>query len=328
MASSPELNNGQVMAYLLDGQGSARTIDLGQTDIASFDQGTIWVHLDYTDPEDIQWLTESSSLDSLVVEALLAEETRPRTTAIGDGLLIALRGVNLTPGADPDDMVAIRLWVESGRIISTRKRDLLSVGDLVDQLKSGHGPMSASDFLVELVDRLVWRMSDTVDQFEDRVADLEDRILEANSSDLRNELAILRRQAITLRRYLAPERDALARLITEKATWLNENDRLKLREVSDRLIRHIEDLDAVRERAAVTQEELLSRLSEQLNKRMYVLSLVAAVFLPLGFLTGLLGINVAGIPGSEYSNAFWIFVGLLGGVIFLQLILFRWKNWL
>jgi hypothetical protein len=65
---------------------------------------------------------------------------------------------------------------------------------------------------------------------------------------------------------------------------------LRIREVSDRLIRNIEDLDAVRGRAAVTQEELLSRLSEQMNSRMYVLSVVAAIFLPLGFLTGLLGI--------------------------------------
>ncbi len=328
MRSGSQLTNGSVLAYLLDGKGGARTIDLNQPGAVSLNDGAMWVHLNYTDPHDISWLTESSLLEPLVVEALLAEETRPRTTAIGDGLLIALRGVNHTAGADPDDMVAIRLWIESGRIITTRKRDLLSVGDLIDQLNSGHGPSSASDFLVELVDRLVWRMNDTVDQFEDRVADLEDRILEANSSGLRYELATLRRQAITLRRYLAPERDALARLITEKVSWLDDSNRLRLREVSDRLIRHIEDLDAVRERAAVTQEELLSRLSEQLNTRMYVLSVVAAIFLPLGFLTGLLGINVGGIPGSEYAKAFWVFVGLLGGVIVFQLFLFRWKKWL
>ena len=181
---------------------------------------------------------------------------------------------------------------------------------------------------MKLVDRLVWRISDTVDQFEDRVADLEDQVLESNSSSMRYELATLRRQAITIRRYLAPQRDALARLITEKIDWLDDGSRLRLREVSDRLIRHIEDLDVVRERAAITQEELLSRLSKQLNTRMYVLSVVAAIFLPLGFLTGLLGINVGGIPGSEYAQAFWIFVGVLIAILMLQVLLFRWKNWL
>ena len=63
----------------------------------------------------------------------------------------------------------------------------------------------------------------------------------------------------------------------------------------------IEELDAARDRAAVTQEELASRLAEQSNKRLYVLSVVAAVFLPLGLITGLLGVNLGGIPGTPGS---------------------------
>jgi zinc transporter len=56
----------------------------------------------------------------------------------------------------------------------------------------------------------------------------------------------------------------------------------------------------------VTQEELAARLSEQMNRNTYMLSVVAGVFLPLGLLTGLLGINVGGIPGTENPNAFVI----------------------
>lgn len=326
--SDPQFNIEIPSACLLDGKGGAQKLDSDQVAAWKPEEGVLWTHLDYTNSHDQQWLKESSTLDGLVVEALLTEETRPRTTMIGDGLLIALRGVNLTPGSDPEDMVAIRIWVDKGRIVTTRKRDLLSVMDLVEKLNAGRGPTSTADFLVELVDRLVWRMSDTVDQFEDRVADLEERVLESGTTTMRYELANLRRQAITLRRYLAPQRDALARLLVEKVDWLDEGSRLQLREVSDRLIRHIEDLDAVRERAVVTQEELLGRMSEQINTRMYVLSLVAAIFLPLGFLTGLLGINVGGIPGAENVSAFWIFLGFLVGVVVLQVILFRWKNWL
>ena len=315
-------------AYQLDGQGGGRKLEASEIAAAQSEDATLWVHLYYSEEQDRKWLIESSGLDPLVVEALLAEETRPRTTVIGDGLLIALRGVNLTPGAEPDDMVAIRLWIDKNRIISTRKRVLLSIADLVEQIKTSKGPKNTADFIVELADRLVWRMNDTVDNFEDRVADLEERVLEADNSTLRYELATLRRQVITLRRYLAPERDALSRLIMEKVSWLDDGQRVQLRETSDRLIRHIEDLDAVRERAAVTQEELLSRVSEQMNTRMYVLSLVAAIFLPLGFLTGLLGVNVGGIPGADYPHAFLIFVVLMIIVVILQILLFHWKKWL
>ncbi len=327
MISESQPTKDGAVAYLLDRKGAACYLDVSQ--VASFtpDAGILWVHLNYTNPEDQKWLIEASSLNELIVEALLAEETRPRVIAIGEGLLIALRGVNLTPGADPDDMVSIRIWIDSERIITTRKRDLLSVSDIIEQLKSGRGPTTAAEFLVELVDRIVWRMSNTVEAFEDRVAHLEEQVLESNASGMRYELATLRRQVITLRRYLAPQREALSRLLIEKVAWLDETSRLRLKEVNDRLIRHIEDLDAVRERAAVTQEELLSRLSEQVNSRMYVLAIVASIFLPLGFLTGLLGVNVGGIPGSQYAYAFWVFVGILTGLLMIQVWLFRWKKW-
>jgi zinc transporter len=316
-----------IHAFLFDGTGGGRRLELSDIESWTPEQGVLWVHLDYTSEDAQQWLQNSAGLEELVVDALLVEETRPRATLIDDGLLIALRGINTNPGAEPDDMVAIRLWVDDKRIISTRERVLLSVRDIIERLDTGKGPVDTAGFLVMLADRLVWRMSDTVDHFEDLVADLEDQVLDAGSGSLRFDLATLRRQTIMLRRYLAPQRDAFARLISEKIAWLDDDDRLRLREVNDRLIRHIEDLDAVRERAAVTQEELLSRLSDQMNTRMYVLSVVAAIFLPLGFLTGLLGINVGGIPGTEHPWAFLLFLLFLVGVVAAQILWFRRKKW-
>ncbi len=328
MTSTLQFKNEAVLAYLIDGKGGAR--ELNESAVSSWvpEDGQLWVHVNYSSHAGTEWLTNASGLDSLIIEALLAEETRPRTTAIGDGLLIALRGVNLNPGADPEDMVSIRIWIDSRRIVTSRKRDLISVSDLIDQFHFKHGPCNSAEFLIELIAKLVMRMSDTVDQFEDRVAELEELVLAAEGSSLRNDIATLRRQAIAIRRYLAPEREALSRLISEKISWLDDTNRHQLREISDRLIRHIEDIDAVRERAAVTQEELQSRLSEQMNSRMYVLSVVAAIFLPLGFLTGLLGINVGGIPGTESPWAFLIFIGILVIVVVFQVLVFRWKKWM
>jgi zinc transporter len=160
------------------------------------------------------------------------------------------------------------------------------------------------------------------------VAELEEAVLTKESHELRPMLASIRRDAIYLRRYMAPQREAIARLQSEKISWLADEDRVRLREVYDRLTRYLEDLDAARERAAVTQEELISRLSEQMDNRMYVLSIVAAIFLPLGFLTGLLGINVGGIPGAEYKASFAVFCMLLVGLIIVEIIIFRRKKWM
>lgn len=322
-----DTNEGMVHALVLDGRGSARELDWSELPQWKPEDGLLWVHFDYSHSRASDWIKQQSGLDEIVADALLTEETRPRSTPIGDGLLLAMRGVNLNPNADPEDMVSIRMWLEKHRVVSTRRRRLLSVSDLRGQLLQGSGPANTAEILTELCDLMVWRMSSTVEQAEERIDDLEEQVLSAESHLLRAELAATRRQTIMLRRYLAPQRDALTRLATEKVSWLNEDSRLKLREVNDRLIRHLEDLDAVRERAAVTQEELASRLAEQLNNRMYVLSIVAALFLPLGFLTGLLGINVGGIPGADEPTAFLIFVVVLAGIIAGQFWIFRKLQW-
>ena len=89
-----------------------------------------------------------------------------------------------------------------------------------------------------------------------------------------------------------------------------------------------EDLDLARERTVVLQEELLSQVAQEQNTRMYVLSVVAAIFLPLTFVTGLLGMNVGGLPGLESPTGFtWSIIVMVVAAIGL-LLFFRFKRWL
>jgi len=321
-------NDGLIAAYILDGKGSGRKIGWKEIQEWTPTAGLLWIHLNFTAPEAQRWIREESQLDDVVGDVLLADESRPRVTAFDDGLLIALRGVNLNPGADPEDMVSLRIWAEKNRIITTRRRKLLSVADLCSAIEKGKGPTASGEFLEDVADRLMSRMGGVIGDLEDKVAELEEAVLTKESHELRPMLASIRRDAIYLRRYMAPQREAVERLQSEKISWLTDDDRVRLREVYDRLTRYLEDLDAARERAAVTQEELVSRLSEQMDNRMYVLSIVAAIFLPLGFLTGLLGINVGGIPGAEYKAAFAVFCMLLVGLIIVEIIIFKRKKWM
>ena len=321
-------NDGLIAAYILDKKGGGRQLGWDGIDSWQPDQGLLWIHLDYSSQNVQEWLFGKSGLEEVISDALTEEDSRPRCTPFQEGLLLGLRGVNLNPGADPEDMVGIRIWFEKDRIISTRKRKILSISDIRAAIEQGTGPESLGDFLVQLAGRMMERMRHVIDDLEDAVADVEDQVLTSESRQLRTELAALRRQAISLRRYLSPQREALSRLLTEKIAWLDESDRIRLREVYDQLTRHIEDLDEARDRAAVTQEQLINSLSEQMNNKMYILSIVAAIFLPLGFLTGLLGINVGGIPGADSKLGFSVFVILLVGVVGFQIWFFKKKKWL
>jgi zinc transporter len=260
--------------------------------------------------------------------ALLAEETRPRVAVQGDDLLVILRGVNLNPGAEPDDMVSIRSWIEESRAVSVQLRPLRAVEDIRDDITAGRGPRNAADFLEGVTRKLADRMAPVIGAIDDRADALEGEVVGAPGRALRLELGELRRNAIGLRRYIAPQRDALARLVVENVDWLGPAHRSRLRETAERVTRYVEDLDAARDRAQVTQDELTARLSEQMNRNTYVLSVVAAIMLPLSLITGLLGINVGGIPLSESPLGFASVAALLVVLAALLWWVFRWRKWL
>lgn len=319
-------HDGLICAYLFDGHGGARElqwVDLGRIP----DSGFVWVHLNLEGEKTRGWLTGKSGLPEIVVEALTYDEVRPRCTPLGDGLLINLRGVNLNPGADPEDMVAVRIYIDAQRVLTVRRRRMMAVQDIRDRLAAGQGPIDACDFLVELATRLVERMGPVIADLDDEIDALEDKAIADAHAGLRAELWQSRRVAIELRRYIAPQRDAMARLVTERVSWIDAQAGQRLREVADRITRYVEDLDAARERAAIIQDELTTRLAETMNRNMYMLSIIAAIFLPLSLLTGLLGINVGGIPGVEWKWAFTIVaVGVLviGIAGFLLMRRLRW----
>lgn len=315
-------------ALLLDGQGQARSLSPEEQARWQPEDGILWLHLDYTLDTTRHWLEQESGLPELAIDALLAENTRPRAAVLDEYLLLALRGVNTNPGADPEDMVSIRLCVGPHRIISTRKRRLMAVSKLLEQFQQGEGPRNSAELIIHLSEQLVERMGVTVEALEDQLSDLELDLLAQPGSEMRQAVRSLRRQIVTLRRYFTPQRDAFNQMSSERLSWLSADMKLALREINDQLLRHIEDLDIIRERAAMAQEELASQQGEQLNLRMYVLSIISAIFLPLGFLTGLLGINVGGIPGADSEYAFLIFLLMLVLLVGGLLLLFRRWRWL
>ncbi len=320
--------SGLIAAYHLDGKGGG--LEIGWDEVRDWtpSSGLIWVHLDFSDPDAAAWLVGQAGLDPTIAQALLAGESRPRSVVSRGGLLVILRAANLNEGADADDMVALKVWLEGNRIITTRRRALRTIDSMRSALEDGRGPTSPGDYLARVCDGLTERVGDALSDLEDRVDALEDAVLTEQSYDLRARIADFRRTAIRFRRYLAPQKDTLTRLHGERVEWLTELERAQLREVGDRALRMVEDLDSARDRAAVAQDELNSKLSEQMNQTMYILSIVTGIFLPLGLLTGLLGINVGGMPGVDSDSAFLVVCGALLVMAFALTVVFRRRGWI
>lgn len=315
-------------AYAINGDGSSMLLQGSDISKTLEDEQLAWVHLDGNHNQTKKWLTtEISYLDDLIIDALLEPNTRPRILEFEQGALMILRGVNLNENAAPEDMISIRLWIDAHRIISVQLRQLKAVEDIIQKLKEGKGPQNSGEFIGALSGRLFERMEPVFTALDEYLDDVEEQVMDHPDKTQRSAITDIRKQAIIFRRYIAPQKDAIAFLRTSEMPWLEQNHKRKLQENLDRIIRYVEDLDTIRERAQIVKEELANALADKMNKNMYVLTIVAAIFLPLGFLTGLLGINVGGIPGADNDIAFYIFCGILSALVFAQILYFKWKKW-
>lgn len=320
--------NALVCAYSIDANGRAKSLSYDDIQTPLKNKQWKWIHLDRMANETAPWLCDTANIPPIATTALLAEETRPSLKEYSDGHVINLRGVNLNTDASQEDMVAIRLWVTHEQVISLRRYKLMAIQDLRDQYENGSGPKTIGGFISALCHGLIQRISNKLNDLEESLDLLEEQAIEKPSAKQRNEVMDIRRKAIPLKRFLFPQRDALEELSRLNVKWLSTHDKEHIREAYHQLSRIIEALDAFKERATLLQEELTNLSAEIANHNTYVLTIVASIFLPLGFLTGLLGINVGGVPGTENPWAFAIvcFLMVLIGVI--EIIILKWLKWI
>lgn len=298
----------------LDGQGGGKLLPWDKAVCEELPKGLFWLHLDWDTPLAHQLLVETFGVDPVVAEALVEEDTRPRSLAAGRDEMVILRGVNLTPGAEPEDMISLRMLVNEQRVITLTRRELRSIAELKQAIDSGQGPTTMGDFMVTLIEKMVGRIAPVLAQLEDAIDEEEDDLVEGKLSHVESTLVGVRGRIIKLRRYLAPQREALVRLSQEKLAWVLPEERARLSETANQLTRSIEDLDEFRERAQVIQEEIGLYYNRRLTRSTFVITLAASVLVPLNLVAGLFGMNVGGIPGKESPYAFWVIAALFIGL--------------
>ncbi|OUD09440.1 hypothetical protein BVC71_06185 [Marivivens niveibacter] len=289
-----------------------------------------WAHLDGKHPDAAEWVSaELDYLDLQAREALLDVDTRPRIKVVQDGVILILRGINDNDGEDPEDMASIRIYADEHRIVTVARKRIMAIERMEAAMDAGHGPQSAGDFLVVLIEDLVGHIAEFQAELDAVAEDLELKVVSEKGRELRHDVAALRLQVIAARRYVGPQRDALRSFADMTVSFMDPETRREIDEEAQKMTRIAEDMDELRDQAVVLREELSGQLSDQVNKNTFVLSVLSAIFLPLGFITGLFGVNVGGMPGVNSPIAFWLLSVLCLGLFAFPLLglwIFRLMN--
>jgi zinc transporter len=292
------------------------------------EQGPIWVHLDQPTVPVTEWLPKEHALDAAVVSSLLADSRRPRVEVVNHhDLIIVLRTLNLDGGPASEVGRNTRIWASPQRIITAGEGQAGVFEDSAQQLESGAGPQTIPEFLVRLMDNVVKRAELSILQIDADMTDLELDEDKGMSVAAERPRAV-RRRATQLRRAMAPYREVLVQLNHLQLQWLREHLRETWDAMADDAAQVVEEVDGILDRARLVQEAISDRLAQELNQRVYVLTLLSCIVLPLTFLTEVFGVNLDGMPGTaNHPWAFTVFCLILALVGFIQFMIFRrWRR--
>jgi zinc transporter len=290
-------------------------------------QGPIWIHVDQPTIPATEWLQKEHAPDAAVVSSLLAEARRPRVEVVHhEDLIIVFRSLHLDGGPASEVGRNTRIWASRQRIITAGEGNTGVFEDCAQQLASETGPQTIPEFLVRLMDNVVKRAELSILQIDADMTDLELDEDKGMSVPAERPRAV-RRRATQLRRAMTPYREVLVQMNHLPLPWLREHVHDTWDAMVDDAAQVVEEVDGILDRARLVQEAIGDRLARELNQRVYVLTMLSGIMLPLTFLTGLLGVNLDGIPGgANHPWAFAIFCITLALVGVVQFMIFRrWR---
>lgn len=309
--------DGVVFAWQISNHES-REINAKEVDHALTDTTvSLWLHLNLSNARIQRWIKQTPHLPGPLKEAILDEVSRSRMETVdefGDGLMIVMNDFRIGLGKTDENEETGTLWaiLTPRLMLSLRAHPLLTTDTLRQLLRHRRvQPSSTVSLYHEIIEERANHLRRKVDELSQEIDELEEALLTGGTLPEHEMLGRLRISCSRLRRHYAPELTALRRLIRRRPVWFSDDDTDKLREQIEFLAYLVDDVHNLHERAKVLQDELSAHVAEFNAKNLQVLSVMTVIFLPMTLVTGIMGMNMADLPGLDHS--FWMIMAIMLG---------------
>lgn len=311
--------------WLFDGRGGMKQVE--QLDHVPHGQFA-WIQLT---PDDVDtFLSQQVDVPPMVQAILTMATMRLRVFNDDAHFITALRAVTVDIKAPLKvNYELMRFWLHERLVVTVQMQQSLVTKTIQEALDKGRGPKNPAELLEWMMFDLTEASARTIKAITDVLNRIEDNMVAGYKPPPQQvkRLNLLRQRLIVIKRYLKPQREVMSLLLTQKLTWMTKVQFLHLQAVVDSNVRLIDDIDMAYDQATVLADQLNSLSHDDTNNKIFILTLVAAIFMPLSFLTGLLGVNLGGIPGAKSPWGFLILCLIVVVLFAAQYIIFRRRKW-
>lgn len=284
-----------------------------------------WTVLDGRDPTDRAWIETQGRFDDAIRTAIAKPPERNDRAHLDSAIVLSLARSDDAAGEPPP---GLNIVLEAQRVTTICYGTEAFIGEAFDREVARGSAMSSSRVLLSVVTALIKQLQPALSDLADRIDLLEDGAMRDSDERIDDQVVSAGQQILALRRYLAPLNYEVNYLALNSDELPGGAEPRYLRRAAEALARIVGALDGGHHRVQLMLNQLGNRDTSRLERSMHKLTLVATVFLPLSFITGLLGINVAGIPDSHDPVGFWVVCAVLVAVAVASIVVIRWKKWM
>lgn len=320
--------------FLREGKELETGIDLRETkELLRDEKNLLW--LDFLEPgeEEFEFLEKTFSLHPLVIEDCRVPREEPKVDEFSDYLFMVLHSVYCYKDKEErEEPLSIReMDVILGRnyILTLHKEKIWNINTTMEQLKKNPRILSRGcDFLLYFIlDDIMDNYFYILNLIEDRIDALEETVSTAKSEEFLNEVFSCKRHILSLRKVMAPQRELIARFCRRDYPFIHSQMAVYYRDIHDHLTRIYSMIEINREVLPSVMEAHLSLLTLKMNDIIKVLTVVATIFMPMTFLTGVYGMNFVFLPELKWRLGYLFAWGIILITGFSLLFYCRRKKW-
>ena len=291
-----------------------------------------WINIDgLHDVQVIEKIGQHFNLHPLLLEDILNTEQRPKMEDFGDYIFLVVKMLYYNDQAEQVEAEQISLILGSSWVISFQERPGDVFNAVRERIQKGKGrirKMGADYLAYSLLDAIVDNYFIIMEKFGDRIEDTETELAASPTRQTLQAIRTIKREMIFLRKSVWPLRELVSSLERGESPLIHESIGVYLRDVYDHTIQVIDTVESFRDMISGMLDIYLSSISNRMNEVMKVLTIFAAIFIPLTFVVGIYGMNFEYIPELKWHWGYFGVLAIMASIAGVMLFYFKRKRWL
>ena len=291
-----------------------------------------WLNIDgLHDIEIIDKIGKHYDIHPLVLEDILNTGQRPKIEVFDDYIFIVIKMLTFDQKEFKITSEQVSIILGKNFVISFQEQPGDIFDPLRERIRKGKGRIRKmnSDYLTyALLDIVIDYYFSILENVGEKIENFEEELMSEPKSDTLNEIYKLKREVLFLRRSVWPLRESVNKLERSESSLIHKKTAPYLRDLYDHTIQVIDTVETSRDLLSGMLDLYLSSVSNKMNEVMKVLTIFAAIFIPLTFIAGVYGTNFEFIPELKWHYGYFAMWGVMIVAGVGLSIYFRKKKWI